>query len=62
MNKFTTFVRSLPKNPQFIRRAVRIILLGMLFSVLAYFYVTQIEPDEEVVEEEVSLLPDILVL
>jgi len=59
MNKFATFVRSLPQNPQFIRWAVRIILLGMLFSVLAYFYATQIMPNEEVLEEEVSLLPDI---
>jgi len=59
MNKFATFVRSLPQNPQFIRWVVRIILLGMLFSVLAYFYATQIMPNEEVLEEEVFLLPDI---
>ena len=59
MNKFTTFVRSLPKNPQFIHWSVQIILLGMLFSVLAYFWATQIKPDEKVVEEEVSLLPNI---
>jgi hypothetical protein len=59
MNKFATFVHSLPKNPQFIRWAVRIILLSLVFSVLAYFYVPRIKQDEEVVEEEVSLLPDI---
>jgi len=49
MNKFATFIRW----------AVRIILLGILFSVLAYFYAHQIKPDEEVLEEEFSLLPEI---